>query len=497
MKLIRLTTEDPTALFDNIFNEDIIIKPNSRICLQSLTTQLNKDILEINAQNNTIEFTLDGEDDSGSEYFIIYLNHGVYDSSNMNIFFQDFTDKLNEAMSGSTSSTLGKQWQVSLKGNRVEIQCIRGTVLTMDVTDITTKFFRFQNTTLEPLGGYNYYGHRTGGTVNTNDAFFFSLQPCNKGASSLRCQLRSDPDGNSGFILGYVETPPNTSNTVQYSDLLCGIEFVDETNEYKVYYNGIQIPNGLLLSHTDATIVGPADPANDILCIDIELIEQDGVQYVEYYIIRNGVRVELYRTEYNLSSNNLFMVGVCRGNTQVWNLQNTTDPFYIIGDKTIKYKKPSSLTKFGVLIPTDNLKSDTYFSINSTELATALGFKQNKFPIQLNPPTINYTLQDNITMLADYAFFLKFNSDSYIVELLNIKINSMDAMSNQHKNFLYVIPHNDVIIERVAYTVPVLLWIDLNNKEQINLRQIKARIIQEDLSPIFCYGLSQLVLLIE
>jgi len=496
MKLIRLTTENENALFDNTFNEDIIIPANSRICLQSLSTQLNKDILEINAQNNTIEFTLDGEDEMGSEYFIIYLEHGVYDSSNIGDFLQNFTETLNLAMTGSTSATLGKQWLVALKGNRVEFQCVRGTVLTLDITTITSKFFRSKNTTLEPLGGNSYYEHRTGGTVNTNDAFFYSLQPCNKGASSLRCQLRSS-SSNSGFILGYVSTPPNAVNTVAYNTLDCGIEFVNETSEYKVYYNGSEIPNGDLSSHTDATIVGTGDPANDILCIDISPIDVDGVPNVQYYILRNGVRINLYDVENSLVANNLFMVGVCRGDTTVWNLQNTTDPYYAINDSVIKYRRPASLTSAGVPIPTGEFKSDTYFSINSTILATALGFKQNKFPIQLNPPTINYTNQDNISILADYPFFLKFNSSSYIVELLNLKINSMDALSNQHKNFLAVIPNNDIIEERVAYTSPVLIFIDLNNKEQINLRQIKARIIQEDLSPIFCYGMSQLVILVE
>jgi hypothetical protein len=73
----------------------------------------------------------------------------------------------------------------------------------------------------------------------------------------------------------------------------------------------------------------------------------------------------------------------------------------------------------------------------------------------------------------------------------------MDSMSKQHKNFLAVIPNDTLIVERVSYIAPVLLWIDLNNRDNLNLRQLKARIIREDLSPIFCYGLSQLVLLIE
>ncbi len=34
MKLIRLVTTSPNANFDNTFNEDILLKPNSKIALQ-------------------------------------------------------------------------------------------------------------------------------------------------------------------------------------------------------------------------------------------------------------------------------------------------------------------------------------------------------------------------------------------------------------------------------------------------------------------------------
>jgi hypothetical protein len=269
------------------------------------------------------------------------------------------------------------------------------------------------------------------------------------------------------------------------------IVYRNETTAYEVWYNETQVPVGDV-AQVFPSINTPADPENDILCIDI------AEELVSFYIQRGDTKLELYEHADDVDVPNLFAAGVMVGNTEVWNLQNTTDPYYVIDDTIIKYNKSPLTPAFGVPIPTNEFKSNTYFSFASNDLAMALGFKQDTFPLlQPSYPVLNYTFQDNISLLANSAFFLKFNADSYIVELLNIKINSMDAMTNQHKNFLAVIPHSDTIVERVTYLAPVLLWIDLNNKEPLNLRQIKARIIQQDLSPIFCYGTSQLVLLIE
>jgi hypothetical protein len=495
MKLIRLTTEDESALFDNSFNEDIIIKPNSRICLQTMTTQLNKDVLIINNQNNEIQFTLDGEVDGETDYYTFCLENGVYDSSNMEVFFEDFTDKLNLAMTGNTSATLGKQWLVALKGNRVEIQCKRGDVLTFNQSDIFVKYF-LSNNIQETIVANQNWCSREGGTVMTNDSFISSKQPTNKGASALRCQLRNDGSANTGFILGYTgETIITSTNPVPYTDLLYAIEYVEQGAEYKVYVNGGQIANGDLLAHPLAYIAGPASYENDTLRIEYA----NG--FYSFYIDKiDGLIYEsilIYRTGDNVNTPDLFACCIFVGDTGVWNFQNTTDPYYLPNDKPIRYKRSPLLPKYGVPIPTEQTPSQTYFRIVNTELATFLGFTSDENLQKVNSPTIYYTLLDNIDYIANQAFFLKLNIDSYIVELLNLKINSMDSMSNQHKNFLAVIPNTGTVVERVTYIAPVLLWIDLNNKEQINLRQLKARIIREDLTSLVTYGLSQLVILIE
>jgi hypothetical protein len=500
MKLLRLTTENENCVFDNVFNEDVIVKPFSKVCLQAFTTQLNKDILEINNQNNEIQFTLDGAEAGTNNWFIINLTNGIYDSSNIEVLLTDITNKLNLAMNGATPATLGKQWRAVLSGNRILIQCVRGECLTFNNNTIVSKYIRYQNATLQPLAGENYF-MRTGGVDQDNDSFFYSLQPTNKGASSLRCQLRENPDpDNTGFVLGYVDANIGTKEDINTADISYGIKLVYDAAvlpdhlRYEVIYAGVVIPNDQMVNNPIPNIYGPADLSNDSLIIDIT--NNQTVKYSIYNFYENEY-ITLYEPVDFVSADNLFAVGVLIGDTQVFNFENTTDPFYIEPEKYIRYKKSHKTPNYSIEIPKGPYISDTYFSISSSELATSLGYAQNTFPLQPNLPAITYTAQDNVQLLANYPFFLKLNSDSYIVELLDNNLNSMDSMSNQRRNILAVIPQESSIVERVSFNASVLIWIDLNNKEPLNLRHIRARVLTEGLEPIFVYGLSQLVLLIE
>jgi hypothetical protein len=496
MKLLRLTTENVNCVFDTVFNEDVIVKPFSKVCLQAFTTQLNKGELEINNQNNEIQFTLDGANPGEENWFIVNLTNGLYTSSNINVLLKDIRDRLNEAMNGATPATLGNQWGAVINGNRIVIECERGEVLTFNDTTIVSKYLRFVKSTLEPLPGESYCS-RTSGTNQTGDSYFLSLQPTNKGASSLRCQLRSNPTpDNTGFVLGYMGNSAAKPNILT-TDLVYGIRFVDDAVtglRYEVVYNGVVLPSDQMANNPVPVIVGPANPDNDVLQIDITNNSD-----VKFSIFKPATSqyITLYQPPDFVDADNLFAIGVFLGSTQVFQFQNTTDPYYIVPEKYIRYKSSPKTPKYTVPIPTGPYVSKTNFSFSSSELATSLGYEQSVFPPQVTFGMITYKEQANVSLLANYPFFLKLNSDSYIVELLDTKLNSMDGMSNQRRNILAVIPQESTIVERVTFNASVLIFIDLNNKEPINLRHIRARVLTVGLEPIFVYGLSQLVLLID
>jgi len=96
--------------------------------------------------------------------------------------------------------------------------------------------------------------------------------------------------------------------------------------------------------------------------------------------------------------------------------------------------------------------------------------------------------------------FAIFGSQNYIVELLNLPLNSYDSFDTKRgrANILAVIPeneHNAGNIDNVLMYEPnEMTYISLTNKSELSLRNIRARITFPDYTPIETVGLSTIVL---
>ena len=84
----------------------------------------------------------------------------------------------------------------------------------------------------------------------------------------------------------------------------------------------------------------------------------------------------------------------------------------------------------------------------------------------------------------------------FLIQLLNIKLNSFDALRNQRENLLAVIPDLD-FAGKLVYSPPTPYFIELNNPTEIVLRNVSARICNIDYTDIVMDGFGQINLLIE
>jgi len=89
MKLLRLTTDRNDGTFDARFNEDIIIPENSSLALQSCALNVDLSELAIDANNNDITITINGN------ATIIQLEQNTYDHTNFHKLLNDLTTKFN------------------------------------------------------------------------------------------------------------------------------------------------------------------------------------------------------------------------------------------------------------------------------------------------------------------------------------------------------------------------------------------------------------------
>tara|TARA_R110000803_G_scaffold46817_5_gene98118 strand:- start:527 stop:2248 length:1722 start_codon:yes stop_codon:yes gene_type:complete len=138
-----------------------------------------------------------------------------------------------------------------------------------------------------------------------------------------------------------------------------------------------------------------------------------------------------------------------------------------------------------------------------------LGFDKNK---HFSNKQYNFTPLVRADIPVAFGFMIEaentftlVNSDSYVVELLNIPLDSYDASIDisgsetkrgKRMNILGVIPVNNTsgIIEYKASTD---IFISMNNKNVLSLPNIDLRILDKNLSPIETVGLSVITLLIK
>ena len=93
MKLIRLTTETNDGRFDNNFNDDIIIKPDSKIALQSVSLNIDIEDLQIDGENDTMTFSI-----TPTNTRTIQLKTKVYSQFNHHLLLNDMQLKLNQGL---------------------------------------------------------------------------------------------------------------------------------------------------------------------------------------------------------------------------------------------------------------------------------------------------------------------------------------------------------------------------------------------------------------
>jgi hypothetical protein len=467
MRLIRLTTEDNRCVFDSVFNSDLVIKPYSKIALSSFTTQLNNLNMVIDSQNNEIQYSVEGQTYEQT----LTLPNGVYTSSTIGNFWIETTRLFNKSMKDRRSQ-INRQWFCGIDGGRAVFQCKYGSRVFVS-SYISSSLYVSRG--MAPGGSGQ--GIVKKGNAGSNNAFIYIKSPNNKGCSSLRSALYADSGSGvqSGYVMGYTAENPSASTTViNPIDYLYAIRYKDLLQPYGIIINGVE---------SVTTIMPLIGDTFDITCYGGE---------IRLYIYRaTGNTVQLLHDDPYDHETNLFPLMLFVGTTTIINgIQFTSDPYY----NQTNTQSGDEITHTNNLltpIPTTNEKTNCYLQFINPDLGILLGFNKTRYP----PSGFNNVAEP--IFLGEKPFSLRDYSESYIVELLNIKLDSMDSQSKGPKNFLYVIPQLSAIREHVVYQVPQLIFLNLNNATDINLRELRARILKDDLSSITCYGISELVIILK
>ena len=495
MKIVRLTTKDPNSYFDNIFNDNLVLKPNSKIALQSLALQTQENKILLDDSNDFITYQIvDGE---GQQ--TVFLPQDIYDENNYRDLFNAIQNRLNDNtdVDYSPGATVyiknyGLEWKASEdKENKFFVKYEIG-----GYGEFRDKW-KYDNTKVEVLPASGIWRQKANQPNNDqNDRNVAFPEYLARGCGFIRCRTNifdipnplEQPEDN-GYIVGLSpvdfskQSTPPTQNQIQH-----GIQVhckADGTRIYSVISYGTvtEIPAAICTPQ----FIGNSSPRNDYQ----EVIINGGE--IEFNIWQSQSpggdfdfrRISLDIEEYD-DNQKLYPFVIFRGgNCNLLKLNITPSPYSSI-DSSIR---DTSLD----VIPVPNVPpqvTNNFISFASS-LATFLGFENPRIPqtgfLQVAEPT--YTAYNKFQAL-DVA-------DCFLVELLNLKVDSYDGLKEQRKNILSFIPQSNAVDNVLIYEVNNPIFIDLNNASEILLRNLRLRVVKNDYSVLEMRGEATMVLLIQ
>ena len=457
MRLIRLTTTDTACVFDNYFNTDILIPPQSKIALQNLSFELRSGFLTIAAENASIVYTAaNGINKTAT------LQHKSYTINQVNILLDDIRVALNNSLSVVTGS-LGMEWFADAVNDKVHLLQKQ---LYFDEQLTTVRTIEVAQSAPGSANGYKVY--KGNNIVTENNQYIHWQTEWSKGCPKFSTKVYTAPSTNTeNFRIALLTTNSEITygNTISEDSIKYSITC--PSNNGDAYYKCKSQAGQITTAYNLGSWIATDFPNNDKL----ELYIEEG-QVIGRITLSNdtSTRHELFSEPY--TDETLYPVIIYYhsngGSSAV--LVTLKDIVRPAGAPTTHQESVAKLDR--------SLEMDK-------SLAKALGFEAH----------INHQKQVQfIDLTGDYE--IQYLADAFVVMLQDLKLESFDGHTHQRSNILAVVtaPNQQGSIK---YEVGNLVFVNISNNRAITLRNIRARILTADLQPVEVEGLSSITLLLD
>ena len=516
MKLLRLTTRERTALFDAAYQGDLVIPPNSKIALQSVSINADPASLVVDGENNQITYQVrDGLQR------VVTIPDGEYFASSIDIFNRRATVQFNNSCSITFTGVqaadtilkrlVGLEWLVQKNLNNKEqigYKIGKNGEHPNSWELQTVERGAFGNPQRDP-------SYRSSDAANVSDASRCMLMPHQiaKGYGYARCKVgilnySGDPN-TSGFIWGVTRNLDVKASNMQLTDIAFGILVNATTNDgdktgkqYQMVIDGVVKADVTpMLTYQNN---GGQNNTNEFVEITV-----NGDQLVAN-IYRNGSAIP--EKLIGVDSSEFFK----QGDEQAGDVNNRLQPLCVFrgGSANAMINSvaftPSPYGDPLPIISTDNdlgatlppkpalqVPYNNFLFFESDSLALFMGYENRRIP------SINFISRYDLDYEAIREMSAPQEADAFLIEMLNMQLDSYDSFSNtlfaaggQRKNILSIIPSANSA-GKIVYEPPYPTFIDIANEQPMFIRNLRARVVRSDYSEIFIRGLATLVILID
>jgi len=509
MKLIRLISDkkEDDGILDNEFNQDIKIEENAQIAYRSMAVQLDPLNLVIDNSNNGI--TLQTKISDGTTSGTSNLPLGSFSSSNPDSLLSNLENTLNNSLVEKPVN-IGTQFQALIKDGKTRIEskfCPNSNVLTKD---------NFKTPHGATLNNASVTTTQYSSSVSsvTDENIFYSFQEFGKGCSIFRARIRNLTDNGgasntNGFDIGLSDINP-TSWTVTGNFTL--------SDDQKTYNIKLQKPtdNYFFNVKGNANQDGAFAPEN---VLSATLATNDIIEFIK---LGTNLILRVYRN----SDATVKTLATVNLNTQYngvgeFGVNQPLYPYIIFhGIKAnssldSKYTRclfdpfESNITPSSVTTNEEIAEGNDHEELGVKPSQARPGQKNTRGRLTFESSSIakylgfnnivndSETTNGNFTLHSDKNFQAGIKYDNLVLELMNLQVDSYDGLEKGRRNIIATIPAikntDDVIVNEASN----LVFIDLDNAQPRNFRNIKARILYGDLTSVKTIGLTSVSLLIK
>lgn len=562
MKLLRLTTDRIDGTFDGFLNQEIDIPVKSQIALQSAVFETQPETVTIDGSNDDISFQtanatgtqtikLAHTDGQGG-------NPSNYNESNSQVFFDDLTNKINANLKIINSNQIGKQFLIENGKDGKVVASFKTSAFNNRSGELTNNIASatvngVANSPTLSINAQDNIGSlsNTNNTTGASKYQFFTHYnfPITKGAGIFRLQLRNfsrdAATRSGGFTIALSTRNPHTATgNFTDADIVAGIQVLDMSDAamdgaspttalpYATIQDGVSSNSTLNVNavggqlgftkksavpfnagdnrndHIELAITGNDDTSSTSVCsgANIEMNvyrrtnDTDAINANAF--IKNRLATKTYASHTERGDDlyaYVFIHGAVDGggtnfNCRLQTPRYTADPFMEaqnnLGVPLFLENTIDTIVEVGDK-PAPPKNSNTIHNINfgEQEVYQWLGYEQAQQPNQQSA---------NVDFFAQNLFGAKIIADAFLVQLLNLKVESYDAFENKQgrQNILSIIPADNKDY-RVIYEPNNLLFIDLNNQFPLKISNLRLRVVKQDYSEVATRGLSSVAVLIK
>ena len=486
-KLIRLTCETNDGVFNSLFNEDIRIKENSEICLQSLSLERDSTEITIGGDNNLIEFN-NVKPDFGIKSTLV--PSGVFNRVNNSQLLDNITHSMNRVASMARASTeMNVSWSARENQNN-----------TVTIGASVSPFY--------PVNFWN----GTAGVNNTDFVYktpetniIFSAEPVTIVEDDLlyAIKVHQPAVANTSFIAVKAGQSASFVNTTAYP-VYFGAGPLEERDILEIHLSGGEIGgkhyvNGVGSNTFDKITANSAE--NLYWCI-FYISGEDGGG--EQTCITDFVQVSLDSVTTQTFTD---VLDGNKINSKTLGVSTVAGP--------IAFIPPEEET--GSLYPTLKLAPELFKYLGFGSIPALTRNDTDMYEVVYNTlgggtqPT--YDFIERYEWEAPKTFDVAGNADTYLIESQSFTLDSYDSyglVSNDRKansggsrrNILATIPVAEVPIPNenngiIQYEPSTLYYIAIKNRGDIITRQLRFRLLDSQYEDIITQGMAEMVILIK